>query len=248
MQANGPWQNHDAQMSSSDSDVDVEIDDVSPSQDRATAAWIERQRQCPEPFLSAPQLLLAKSGRIPASCAVSPPLGSASDVQALLPTPALALVIQNALGAQSSALVGSLAMPMSSPFPAPTWHADAQTHRLPTPTCSTGNIGADPAPGAKLVPHSHLGLKGSRWGHKPPLYPAKRGLSEDTDMRQQQLEPKQHAKACMSVSGQWSIQPEFFLCNLAAWLPNSSHPHLGVVQLQAVVQVWVCWGLQTVAA
>lgn len=185
MQASGPGQNHDALMPSSDSDVDIEIDDVSPSQGGATAAWIERQRQCPEPFLTAPELLLAKTGRYHAHGALPAPLGSFSDVQALLPTPAQALAIRNALGAQSSAFVDPPAMLMSSPLSGPTRHADAQ-HRLPTPTFSTANIGAD--------------LKGSRSGHKPPLYPAKRGLGEDTEMRQQ-LEPKQQAEACMSMSG-----------------------------------------------
>lgn len=228
MQAKGRGQNHDALTSSSDSDVDIDIDDVSPSQDSATAAWIERQRRCPEPFLTAPELLLAKTGRLHAHhCALSAPLGSVSDGQALLPTPAQALAIRHALGAQSSALAGSPAMLMPFPLSGPTRHAAAQ-HRLPKPTCSPASIGADLTPG----------LKSSRSGHKPPLYPAKRGLGEDTEARQQQLEPKQQAEVCVSISGQQAVQPNFFLCNMLAWLLNSSDSHLRHVQ-RTVVQV-VC--------
>lgn len=43
------------------SDSDVDIEDASPSHVRSTAAWIQQQLCCPEPFLTAPELLLARA-------------------------------------------------------------------------------------------------------------------------------------------------------------------------------------------
>ena len=182
------------QSSDSDIDVDVDIDDTSSSQD-ATAAWIEKQRQCPEPFLTAPELLLTKRLHAPGGLsAVCGPASHAEAFMAIKPAAAQALVSRSTLGAQSSAPVGSPATPASPLLPGSTRHADAQL-RLPMlsagqqATCSSANLGVDFGPG----------LKGSRCGHKPPLYPAKRAHGQDTDLRQQS-EPRQQAELCMSLS------------------------------------------------
>lgn len=58
----GSKQQSDELLPSSE-DSDIDIDDTSPNQDGATAAWIQKQLQCPEPFLTAPQLLSAKAAR-----------------------------------------------------------------------------------------------------------------------------------------------------------------------------------------
>ena len=196
---NGSGQHSDGLMQSSDSDIDidVDIDHTSPSQNDATAAWIEKQRQCPEPFLTAPELLLSKAARLHAPGRLSAARGPASNAQAVLavrPAAAQALAIRSTLGAQSPAPVPSPATPVSPPLPGPTRHADAQ-HRLPMSSaqqhaaCSAANLGADVGPG----------VKGSRDGQKPPLYPAKRLHGEVTDLRQQ-CEPRQQAEMRMSFS------------------------------------------------
>lgn len=192
---NGPGQHTDGQSSDSDVDIDVNIDDMSSSQNE-TAAWIEKQRQCPEPFLTAPELLLTRAARLHAPGGLSARRGFTSHAQAfkaVKPTAAQAQAVRSVFVAQSSVLATSPAAPESAPLPASTRHADAQ-HILLTPsakqhaTCSTANL-ADLGPG----------LKGCRYGHKPPLYPAKRTHGEDTDLRQQS-ELKQQAESRMSSS------------------------------------------------
>ena len=184
------------QSSGSDVDIDVDINDTSSSLNHATAAWIEKQRLCPEPFLTASELLLTRDVRLHAPGGLSAACGPASNAQAFTavkPAAGQAQATRSTLVAQSSAPVSSPATLVSPPLRGSTRHADAQ-HRLPTPsaqqhaTCSTANP-------ADVVP----GLKGSRYGHKPPLYPAKRAHGEDTDLRQQS-EAKQQAEFCKSFS------------------------------------------------
>lgn len=199
---NSPGQHPDELLPSSDSDI--EIDDLSPNQDGATAAWIEKQRQCPEPFLTAPELLLAKASKPHDSGGVHAAPAFASDaLVAAKPAAAQTLATRIALGAQSSAFAAPPATqelgPLSEPATASLLagkesvaaaHIDAQ-HRVhwpsgavPFATCATANLGADVG----------ASLKGSRHGHKPPLYPAKRGHAEDA-------QPRQQAKFGMSMFG-----------------------------------------------
>lgn len=217
-----PGQQPDELLSSEDSDVD--IDDTSPSQGGATAAWIEKQLQCPEPFLTAPELLSAKVARI-YTPGGHPSAGGAN--------PLASLAARNPLSIQLPAPVAPPSTHLSPPLPsfplasalaghgrAPVAHAH---HRLSTPSgaiCSgqqqqqqllrsTTSLGADVGQGVNACRH----------GHKPPLYPAKRAHGEDTEARQVESKQQAHSRMSMFPSAQSTSGEQALRLSLAGVQP-----------------------------
>jgi len=197
--------------SESDIDVDIDLDDsYSPETDHVTAAWIERQRRCPEPFLSAADYA-RRAGRRPNRAAA--PVAAAAPVPVAAPAAApvaaaAAPVAADAAAAatapahsgQASALTQAaaaagqnmLAPARTSPLARQCLLAAAEgsalaSQRLPAATqgIATATQGSSAAAAqlssaagqAPVLPRA--GVKNSRHGVKPPLYPAKRVKSPD---------------------------------------------------------------------
>ena len=186
----------DAAGSSSESDIDVDIDlddSFSPETDHVTAAWIERQRRCPEPFLSAADYA-RRAGRRPnrAAAPVVAAAPVAADTAAAAIAPAhpgqASALTQTAAAAGQSMLAPARTLPSArqSLLAAAEGSASA-SQRLPAATqgIATATQGSSAA-AAQLSPAAgqapvlpRAGVKNSRHGVKPPLYPAKRVKSPD---------------------------------------------------------------------
>lgn len=161
---------------SSDSDIDIDVEDSSPGTDSVTAAWIERQRRCPEPFLSAaeyahraarrPQRAAAggNAGGGPAAQAA----GHARPLQAPAANQRVAPARQGMATATHSTPSASQALSAATQVQPPA----AQTH----PAAPAVQRSPEAAVAAALL---RPGVKSSSHGVKPPLYPAKRVRSPD---------------------------------------------------------------------
>ena len=182
----------DAAGSSSESDIDVDIDlddSCSPDTDHVTAAWIERQRRCPEPFLSAADYARRAGSRSNRAAAAAPvaavpaaaaPLAAAAATAPAHPRQASALP-QAATAAGQNMLAPDRTTPSArqSLLGAAEGSASAG-QRLPAATQGLSIAAAQLSPAAGQAPIlPRAGVKNNRHGVKPPLYPAKRVKSPD---------------------------------------------------------------------
>ncbi len=197
----------DAAGSSSESDIDVDIDlddSYSLETDHVTAAWIERQRRCPEPFLSAADYA-RRAGRRPnraaapfaapvpvAAPAAAPVAAAAADTAAAATAPAhpgqASALTQAAAAAGQNMLAPARTSPSArQSLPAAAEGSASASQRLPAATqgIATAAQGSSAAAAhlssaagqAPVLPRA--GVKNSRHGVKPPLYPAKKVKSPD---------------------------------------------------------------------
>ena len=188
----------DAAGSSSESDIDVDIDlddSSSPEIDHVTAAWIERQRRCPEPFLSAADYA-RRAGRRPNRAAAAAPVAAAAAAtapahpgQASAFTQAAAAAGQNMLApARTSPSARQSLLAAAEGSASASQRLPAATQGIATATQGSSVAAAQlsPAAAAQLSPAAgqatvlpRAGVKNSMHGVKPPLYPAKRLKSPD---------------------------------------------------------------------
>ncbi len=154
---------HDASAHSS-SDSDIDIEETSPSRAEVTAAWIQKQQLCPEPFLSAAEhrRLLIQRRRVtrgPAPSSVQRPNPPAA---AMPPNPPAAALPPNPLAAAQQSNSPRAAQASFSPTPPP------PVHLPPTgPSSSSASLPAAASPTTEVKTSSRCAVK-------PPLYPAKK--------------------------------------------------------------------------
>lgn len=175
---------------SSDSDIDIDVEDSSPSTDSVTAAWIERQRRCPEPFLSAAEYA-QQAARRPQRAAAGGGGGGGPAAQAaahVRPLQALAANQRVAPARQGVATATHSTPSASQALSAATQVQPLAAQRLPAAATQCSPPAAQTHPTAPAVQRSpeavaaallKPGAKSSSHGVKPPLYPAKRVRSPD---------------------------------------------------------------------